>query len=317
MELVLHVGAHRTASTSFQAYLKQNRDELGQWGIGFWGPHRTRKGLFAGVVPRNGYGLQEDQLRRAKGRISMQLARTEMQGARTLIVSDENMLGSVRDNLRRASLYAQAGDRMGRFSTAFGGQVSTVMISIRSLDHYWASAAAYGVGRGHPMPAPDLWERIAVSMRGWRDVITDVAQAFPDAQVRVLPFEFFSGRPELKLRYGAGCYAPAPVSREWLNAAPRLEVLRQTLAERGDLGAGWLPEGYGPWSPFTAAQTAALRELYADDMHWLVAGADGLATLIEDPDRNELGVTRRLVRKRKTTRGHAYAIEDRAMAQHC
>ena len=99
MELVLHVGAHRTASTSFQAYLKQNRDELGQWGIGFWGPHRTRKGLFAGVVPRNGYGLQEDQLRRAKGRISMQLARTEMQGARTLIVSDENMLGSVRDNL--------------------------------------------------------------------------------------------------------------------------------------------------------------------------------------------------------------------------
>ena len=36
--------------------------------------------------------------------------------------------------------------------------------------------------------------------------------------------------------------------------------------------------------PFDAAQAAALRETYADDLFWLKAGADGLATLTEDPE---------------------------------
>jgi len=50
----------------------------------------------------------------------------------------------------------------------------------------------------------------------------------------------------------------------------------------------WNPEpaelpsdGLGHWQPFTKDQTAALRETYADDLFWLTAGADGLAT----PDR--------------------------------
>ena len=36
-------------------------------------------------------------------------------------------------------------------------------------------------------------------------------------------------------------------------------------------------------------QIAQLREAYADDMHWLTAGADGLATRITDPTRNQTG----------------------------
>ncbi|MEH6740708.1 MAG: hypothetical protein V7695_19510, partial [Sulfitobacter sp.] len=43
------------------------------------------------------------------------------------------------------------------------------------------------------------------------------------------------------------------------------------------------------WNPFNTEQAAYLREAYADDMMWLTAGADGLATLTEDPSRTRTG----------------------------
>ena len=51
--------------------------------------------------------------------------------------------------------------------------------------------------------------------------------------------------------------------------------------ENADLPAH-LAMGEGRWNPFNEEQTAKLREAYADDMMWLTAGADGLATLTED-----------------------------------
>jgi hypothetical protein len=34
--------------------------------------------------------------------------------------------------------------------------------------------------------------------------------------------------------------------------------------------------------PFNDEQRASLREAYADDLHWLTSGAEGLATLTQD-----------------------------------
>ena len=49
MRVILHTGAHRCATTSFQEYMRQNAQPLARQGIGFWGPHRTRGGLFHGI----------------------------------------------------------------------------------------------------------------------------------------------------------------------------------------------------------------------------------------------------------------------------
>ncbi|MCB1364930.1 MAG: hypothetical protein KDK02_12460, partial [Rhodobacteraceae bacterium] len=77
---------------------------------------------------------------------------------------------------------------------------------------------------------------------------------------------------------------PAPLAhaRERLNATPRLPALRARLTP-GE--AARLPPGDGRWQPFTAAQTRALRERYADDLMWLAAGAGGLARLL--PQRQD------------------------------
>lgn len=312
MEIILHLGAHRTASTSFQHYLRRNAETLAKSGIGVWGPLRTRDGLLTGVVPASGSPrAPAQQLARATGRVSIALTKAEQTGTAQLVVSDENMLGAPRRNLRHSALYDDAGQRMARFAQAFGPRVTRVVLSIRAQDSYWGSALAFAVARGHRVPRRDDLDRLVTSPRHWRDVIADVACACPGADIHVLPYEVFGGQPERKLQAITGqAKMPRKHARAWLNRAPTIESLRAIVAERGGHSAR-LGEGEGRWQPFDAAQAAALRESYADDLFWLRAGADGLATLIEETEPGEAGTQPPLG---QTTRGHSNDDEERRMA---
>ena len=290
MDVILHVGAHRTGTTSLQHYLRGHSDALQARGIGVWGPPRTRGGLFSGLLPGPGAAKGRDLRRRAEGRVRMQLANSRTKGVKTLIVSDENMIGTVRANLRSHALYPAIGERMARFNRAFDGALTRVLICPRSLELYWSSLIAYGIKRGHGAPDSFSLKRIALSRRSWRDVITDLACALPDVEIHVLPFESFAGRPDALLREGTGLTMPPDTAGHWLNRAPGLPELRLILGDRTSQIID-LPEGNGRWNPFTPEQTAALRENYQDDMMWLTAGADGLATLTEDRTRTRAGKT--------------------------
>ncbi|MCB4455154.1 hypothetical protein [Leisingera sp. McT4-56] len=296
MKVILHTGAHRCATTSFQEYMRQNAQPLARQGIGFWGPHRTRGGLFHGIQPGPAPANGRDLVQRAQGRLQIQMASCRERGVQQLLVSEENMLGSVRANLRIGDLYSGAGERMARMFQAFGGAVTDAALSIRSLDSYWTSALAYAVARGHKLPSAGGLERLAQAPRSWRDVITDIACAMPGVRLHVLPFETFGSRPEAALAAVTGIEAPRTHARVRLNASLCLQDLRASVPSAV---AADLPQGSGRWRPFDDAQTASLREAYADDIMWLAAGADGLATLVHDPDKQaadtnppDIGLTR-------------------------
>jgi hypothetical protein len=290
MDVILHIGAHRSASTSFQAYLRANAATLEGQGICFWGPRRTRSGLFAGIIPVNGSPRLERQARMAKGRIALQIERAAIKGMRQLIVTDENMIGAPRRNLRDTALYRGAGERMARHAAAFGGRITRVVLSIRAFDSYWPSTLAYGIARGHALPDPQVLEAISQEGRGWRGVIADLSCALPDVELLVLPHETYGAIPERRLQIMTADTLDVPLHqhRLWLNRAPDMSALRQCLALRGqdptDLGPG-----EGRYDPFDAAQKARLRELYQDDLFWLAAGADGLAILKTEKTRDQTG----------------------------
>lgn len=311
MDIILHIGAHRTASTGFQHYLRSNSGALSGLGIGVWGPLRTRDGLLTGVVPVPGLRPPGQQLKRAAGRIAIAAVTAQKNGFTQLLVSDENMLGAPRRNLRQSALYGDAEERMARFAQAFGGRVTRVVLSIRGQESYWTSVLGFAVARGHRVPRPDDLDRLVTSNRHWRDVIADVACAFPRADLQVLPYELFGSLPERKLEVMTGRVGlPRKHARAWLNRAPTLKALRGIVAERGG-DADRLGDGEGRWHPFDSAQTAALREAYADDLLWLRAGADGLATLIEENGPGQAGEH---PPAGQTTRGHANDDEERRMA---
>ena len=312
MDVILHLGAHRTASTSFQHYMRENAAKLMLEGIGFWGPLRTRDGLLSGVIPVTGRRTTADQFSRARGRIALHLKKARAKGIRQLIVSDENMIGAARKNLRDARLYAGIGERMARYNDALGGKIVRVAFSIRSQDSFWASSAAFAVGRGHKVPRKDDLDRLVTTNRHWREVVADLSCALPGAEIQVMPYEIYGGLPERKLAQMTGlANPPRQHARERLNRAPDLAKLRQIVTDRGG-DVGRLPEGAGRWHPFDRHQTMALREAYADDLFWLRAGADGFAKLIEETGPEKAGQNPSA--GQNTTRGQPNGIEERRLA---
>jgi len=292
MDVILHLGSHRAGSTTFQSYMRRSHSELSNRQIGYWGPQRTRQGLFVGVVPSSSMRDVPKMQARAVGRVQMQMGSVAQSDVRKLLISYENMIGSVRHNLRKRALYPAIGQRMAQYAQAFEGHLKRVLLNVRAHDLYWASSIAYGIGRGHcVLPAKALDEVVHAS-RTWRDVITDLAFALPDTEIRVVPFERYQGRPDQMLKGCIDEVGPSNKGEEWLNRAPTLTALRAILSERGDI-AGLCTLGSQKntrrWIPFDQTQNAQLREACADEMHWLISGADGLAILTEDTDHSGTG----------------------------
>lgn len=280
MDVILHLGAHRTATTTFQHYMHDQMTELARQRIEFWGPPRTRCKIFAGLFRKSVAGKGRSIAQRAEGRVRLLSAQAEMRGIEQLVVSEENIIGTCADNIRAGHLYPGAGERSARVAAAFGGKLRRIVLSVRSQDLWWASACALTVSRGHPVPDGAKLDAISQSRRTWRDVITDIACATPDVEIEVLPFERSAGRPDQILNAALKTDVPPDAKQRWLNRSPDTRSLRAGLLEQGaDPSA--LPNPMGRWQPFSPVQATRLAENYADDMHWLAAGAEGLAQLTQ------------------------------------
>lgn len=305
LEIVLHIGAHRTATTSLQRLGRDQAEGLAGQGVTFWGPQVTRPNLLPAVQP--GRARSAAMTRRAAGRLRLKCAQAGLSGTQVLILSDENMLGTPQGNLTAGRLYPGAGERLARIGAALRGQVRRVVLSLRGQEPYWCSVLAMTVARGHNVPRARVLQTLAEARRSWRDVVTDVACALPEAELIVLPHENTAALPDWRLQVMAGRPLTLPAGRLWANRAPDLMTLRRHLAERGQNPA-ILPMGEGRWTPFTAKQSAALRETYADDLHWLTAGADGLAQLKTFTAPGKTGQTPHSGSK---TRGHDHEQQGR------
>ena len=287
MDVMLHVGAHRCATGYFQAFVRHHAATLAADGMAFWGPEVTRDGLLHGALPGPAPVTGRNLARPARGRVQMRLEQVRRSGADDLLICGPRMMGRRHEILRARSLYPSVGDRMARYGAAFDGQVRDVMVILRSPDRFWGSLLASMVANGHPLPDADLLAELADTPRSWRDVLSDLACALPEARIWVMPYETYGDRPEVQLQQLTGKRLARLRKVDRINCADPLPMLRHKL---GPEQAHQLPRGEGRWSPFSEAQSAALRERYADDLMWLHAGADGLARLVADPDKKAAGL---------------------------
>jgi hypothetical protein len=297
MEVIVHPGAHRTGGASLRTYL----DEVGGAPV-LWGPADGRR-LFGAPVP--GGPLTTVRRRaRAAGRARLAAARAAATGAAQLLLSDPALLGPLAGCLAEGRLYPEAGLRMARVAEGLRGYPSRVVLVIRALDDWWRSVIAAEAVRGAPLPDAAASDRLVTAPRRWRQVVTDIACAWPEAEVCVLPFESVAGWPEHFLA-AAGLPVPRDVyPRPWCNRGPDRAALAAALAEQGR--APGAISGEGRWQPFDPDQRAALRALHAEDLAWLRAGAEGLARYI-DHDRGADPAPK--------DKGHGHDGEDGDLAQ--
>ena len=247
MEIILHFGAHRCATTSFQEYMRCNAQPLAAQGIAFWGPETTRE------TDLHGLKSMTDQSRAA---LQDDLEKCRAKGVRHLLISEENFLGMMQQNVNMTGLYPEARLRGQLLAAAFGDGVAKIALNIRALNTYWPSVAGFAVRNRKGFGKKIRWNRITQNPRSWRDVITDLSLAFPEIPLVALPFEEFAGHPDAQLATILDCDAPQNASNIWLSRDDQDET-------PGPSGAGDMQ----------------LVAKYADDLDWLAAGADGLAQL--------------------------------------
>jgi hypothetical protein len=272
LKVILHIGAHRTGTTSLQRSLWQNRVKLKQNGVVYWGPSVTRGGRFSGLLRGPGAETRETARRIARnsGAIRLEMQRLEGRGMDTLLVSEENILGSMRLNLRLGLLYPGLQQRLARFHAVFGGVCTRIGLSIRPYDDFWASSLAYAIRAGVAGFDTETAVRLTRQTRSWRRVIDDVARAFPAAEVVVWEFDRLIGRPEAQFRLLSAGNGFIRADRTRHNASSDRAELRSLLIARGNhAGAGLIAPGRGRFMPFDRDQRAALAANYADDLGWL------------------------------------------------
>ena len=285
MDIKLHLGAHRCASTTFQTYLWANRTALAHKGVTCWTPRRTRDGLLRGLVRHPALiTLNDERLAvRATGRMRIEFQRLERLGQETLLISEENLIGTLRNNLADTRLYPMLRERLLRFRPAFEGHRLQIGLCVRSYEDYWASALAYLLLKGFPKPSEDMLDFLTTQPRRWRSLVRDIAAVFPDADIMVWPFERLCSQPSAVLDiFATNASLSLPLAEIHRHRSPDVAQLNAALTLRGEarIDAGPRPQGQR-WMPFDAEQTRVLRAEYRRDIAWLEAGAEGLARYVD------------------------------------
>ena len=275
-----HIGAHRTASTALQQHLSLNRTDLAKAGVVYWGPKITRGGLFRGAIG-GVEGVMAWQERRCAGRCTMRADAVRQTGANHLIISDENMIGSLRGALENTGLYPDAGRRIAVYANGFAKHRLTVALCVRDYADWWTSSLAFRLLRGGPLPRTDMREHLVTQPRRWRHLVEELARVLPDARIAVWTFEASANAPHRLTQELTGIATP-PASTAPVNARPGTADLLELMDACGiDPATFHWPDGR--FMPFAAHELDALRAQYHEDLSWLRAGAGGFADYIDAP----------------------------------
>lgn len=202
MDLVLHIGAHRTGSTTVERTITGTIAAKPDCGVALWAPRRLRdiEG-FQAVTRRldgNAEPVDKDAAVALDGlasRLARDAAQERSRGVKTLILSEENMMGGMRNNFRTGTFYGDVGRRLAGFDSVLPASPRRVALGVREYGAVWTSAYHYLPQSGHtPPPAALVREAMMDSPRGWPDVVADVQKLWPDAEVVIWQQERLNNR---------------------------------------------------------------------------------------------------------------------------
>ncbi len=204
-EVYLHMGAHRTGTTSFQYTLGHNAGALAQQGLTVWIKSR-------GQIPngRPTHGITNALNKHADGEIGRPKAVARLTrwirkqpdfGAQSVLMSDENFLGDMRGFFAGDGLYRGAGARCAVFADLFGPRLKRVTVVIRPLLGWIGSGAGYYALSGTVYPNADLIRLAGTETRGWADIVGEMRDALPETPLVVVDYKARGDDGQLAARF--------------------------------------------------------------------------------------------------------------------
>ncbi|MBV1868696.1 MAG: hypothetical protein KUG69_12450 [Marinosulfonomonas sp.] len=297
MELSLHLGAHRTGTSALQQACRNNAGRLADANIEVWDGDVMRAPAlerFPNIWPGD---LSDANKKSVDGAVSaMQDAiQQRIDGGRAqLLVTEENLLGSMPQNLLAQSLYPNAAKRMLAYSQLFPVPPARIFVCLRSYASYWASCYCYAALRNDLPDIKGSCDNLVQAPRGWLDVLTDLSAVFPDS--RIVVWEHRKTADILKdvvaMIFGPVAQRmdlPKNLKNRALNAVAFEKAMHLhkndpelSGSDLQDAVAALDKAGGASFQPFSGAQVNVLNARFAADLKKIAAGELPRVDLIEN-----------------------------------
>lgn len=265
MDVHLHLGAHKTASTHLQKSLERAEARLRESGVAIVVPPLLRGAPMRSLT---GAGVPEAAARLLVEREA---------GARRLVISEENLLGRAFRRTAPGVFYPAAGRNISRLVAALGRAPDRLYLGIRSPETFLVSA--YGERLRHDALGSfgDFLAGARPEDVGWADLARRLRAAAGGAALTVWAYEDHAAtaaavlsrmtgqdvaplrrvaRPGLSARAIAAVEAAVRSGRD-----VAAEGLADRLARQFPKGSDW-----PAWDPWSEAERAHLHARYAEDI---------------------------------------------------
>ena len=285
-DLVLHVGAHRTGSTSLQWRLDSNAEALRAQSVAVLTPPRKDrrdnptlrdsvralrdvKGRFPGFWYRR-------TLNRARSTLEREIGKA--QGGTTtrrLILSDEMMPG-VAFSKEGEGLYPEAERHLNLLTRILPDTPSEIHLVIRSYESFIPSVFAMRALYVGGMPPFDaLRNTLTRPERGWVELVDLLAEVFPSARLVISRLDTVSQEKVFLRLTDAKAETLDLDTPSHLNAAPTVEAIEAASAMTpGSYSPDALVEEHAKgrrFDPLTEEERGRLRQRYETDCRRLSA----------------------------------------------
>lgn len=283
MDVVIHLGAHRTGSTALQRSLAAGAETLAAGGVRYAPREAMRRPLVAAMLTAELYGpIGRGARRLAAARLRAWARRQEAAGWTRLILSEEELAGSMDACLTGEGLYPMAAPRLELLAGALAPWRVHALAALREPGEWTASAWGFSASRRAPRPGGrrDL-DRVRRAWleggRGWAAFAADIQGAFGAAAF--WRADLYATRPRRVHRLLAG-EAGAELRRAGgrkVNAGPSAPAMAELASRRAAgrrtsrrelhaLLGRYPPAKHPPFDPWSAAEREALAARWAEEV---------------------------------------------------
>jgi hypothetical protein len=276
MQIHIHIGVHKTATTYMQNTLHENRGKLRAAGIGYislWELRQMFTESFMDFVPGE---FKIEQL------LPKFFDRNLPANIRGLIISEENLIGYCGGLLLSGHPFANAHARLTHLRALLSGHDITMFCAIRSYDSFLSSAYCEGIRNTQQFVAfEDFKDRLQWAKLQWPYLIQRFEECLAPDRAFLWRYEDFrqnSGRILDALTFNAGIDLSPPSGKnaEYVSfsqtTVAALEAMARAIgapeaSKLIDATANAYPKGekYPAFEPWTPAEEKLLRKLYKSD----------------------------------------------------
>jgi hypothetical protein len=198
LEVVIHFGAHKTATTFLQKFLKGERAELRRQGVGYI-PLEISRATIIPFVARSVRGEQSPWNMDHDAFENIILESMEDPAAAApvhrLVISDENVAGPSLAVLNKAELYPTARGRLRVLVNQFPEARLKLMLCIRDYADFIPSVYCELLRRHKLAPLTKMLNRHKDFALSWPAYLSAIAAALPECEVQYWTYEDFVRSP--------------------------------------------------------------------------------------------------------------------------